>query len=124
MFDRRHLVGALCLLMAALVPADAQTPVRSVAASLSQLVTGPEGYRVLPIGLTAGARGITALEPSLPVLATQPRVVIVGGLDGSPDGTRVVVDLVTWRLGDATIVRNRRRWQRMSIPSSTSPMEP
>ena len=53
MFHRRHLVGALCLLMAALVPAAAQTPVRSVAASLSQLVTGPEGYRVLPIGLTA-----------------------------------------------------------------------
>jgi unsaturated rhamnogalacturonyl hydrolase len=116
MFERRHRVGALCLLLGALIPASAQTPVRSVAASLSQLVTGPEGYRVLPIGLTAGARGITALEPSLPVLATQPRIVIVGGLDGSPDGSRVVVDLVTWRLGDATIVRNRRRWQVAAVP--------
>ena len=116
MFERRHAVGALCLLVSALVPAVAQTPARSIAASLSQLVTGPEGYRVLPIGLTAGARGITALEPSLPVLATQPRIVIVGGLDGSADGTRVVVDLVTWRLGDATIVRNRRRWQMAAVP--------
>jgi rhamnogalacturonyl hydrolase YesR len=71
---------------------------------------------VLPIGLTAGARGITALEPSLPVLATQPRIVIVGGLDGSAEGSRVVVDLVTWRLGDATIVRNRRRWQVAAVP--------
>jgi hypothetical protein len=66
MFERRHVVGALCLIVGMLVPAYAQAPSRSVAASLSQLVTGPEGYRVLPIGLTAGARGITALEPSLP----------------------------------------------------------
>jgi rhamnogalacturonyl hydrolase YesR len=116
MFDRRHVVGALCLIVGMLVPAYAQAPSRSVAASLSQLVTGPEGYRVLPIGLTAGARGITALEPSLPVLATQPRIVIVGGLDGSAEGSRVVVDLVTWRLGDATIVRNRRRWQVAAVP--------
>ncbi|MCC6990000.1 MAG: glycoside hydrolase family 88 protein [Acidobacteria bacterium] len=116
MFERRHAVGALCLLVSALVPAVAQTPARSVAASLSQLVTGPEGYRVLPIGLTAGARGITALEPSLPVLATQPRIVIVGGLDGAADGRRVVLDLVSWRLGDATIVRNRRRWQVAAVP--------
>lgn len=116
MFERRHAASALCLLASALVPVHAQPPARTVAASLSQLVTGPEGYRVLPIGLTAGARGITALEPSLPVLATQPRIVIVGGLDGSSDGTRVVVDLVTWRLGDATIVRNRRRWQVAAVP--------
>ena len=73
MFERRHAASALCLLASALVPVHAQPPARTVAASLSQLVTGPEGYRVLPIGLTAGARGIPALEPSLPVLATQRR---------------------------------------------------
>lgn len=119
MFNRRHAVAALCLLLSAAGPVAAQPAApsaSSVAASLSRLVTGPEGYRVLPIGLTAAHRGITALEPSLPVLATQPRVVIVGGLDGAADGTRAVVDLVTWRLGDGSIVRNRRRWQVAAVP--------
>lgn len=119
MSNRRHALAALCLLLSAAGPVDAQpaaASASSVAASLSRLVTGPEGYRVLPIGLTATHRGITALEPSLPVLATQPRVVIVGGLDGAADGTRAVVDLVTWRLGDGSIVRNRRRWQVAALP--------
>ena len=116
MVDRRHALGVLCLLVSAIGPVAAQPAATSVAASLSRLVTGPEGYRVLPIGLTAAHRGITALEPSLPVLATQPRVVLVGGLDGSADGMRAVVDVVTWRLGDASIVRNRRRWQVAAVP--------
>ncbi len=108
----------LVLLLLALGPAaaPAQTPTGGVAARLSALVTGPEGYRVGPIGLTAGERNIAALEPSLPVLSTQPRIALVGGVDGSGDGTRVVLDLVTWRLNDTSIVRNRRRWQVAAVP--------
>jgi len=106
------------LLLAAAGPSLslAQTGNGVVAAALSALVTGPDGYRVGPMGLTAGARGITAIEPSLPVLATQPRIVLVGGLDGSNESMRVVLDLVTWRLGDRSIVRNRRRWQVAAVP--------
>ncbi len=116
MFDCRRAACALLLLQLGVSSLPAQTPPVPVAAALSQLVTGPEGYRVGPIGLTAEARGITALEPSLPVLATQPRIVLVAGVDGSADGTRVVLNLVTWRLSDRSIVRNRRRWQVAAVP--------
>jgi hypothetical protein len=79
-------------------------------------VTGLDGYNVGPIGLTATGRGITAFEPGVPVLATQPHIVLVAGLDGSGDGARVVLDLLAWRLSDGSLVRNRRRWQVAAVP--------
>ena len=116
MIECRRAVHGLLLLLFGVTSLSAQAPPASVSAVLSQLAIGPDGYRVGPMGLTAGARGITAIEPSLPVLATQPRIVLVGGLDGSDESRRVVLDLVTWRLGDRSIVRNRRRWQVAAVP--------
>ncbi len=116
MFACRRAACALLLLIVTPATALAQPSAGPVTAGLTALVTGPEGYQVTPIGLTASGRPMMALEPAVPVLATQPRVVLVGGLDGSSDGARVVLEVVTWRLNDASIVRNRRRWQVAAVP--------
>ena len=64
-------------------PAAAQSA-ESVAAALRPLATVREQHVIEPIGLTATGRRIMALEPALPPVATQRRVVLVGGLDGTP----------------------------------------
>lgn len=119
MFARRRAVPALLVLLAVLpltTSGLAQLRGADISAQLSAMAPTPDGYRVAPIGLTASGRGIAAIEPGVPVLATQPRIVIVGGLDGSRDSARAVLDIVSWRLADAGIVRNRRRWQIAAVP--------
>ena len=116
MIDSRCAVSTLFVVLSAATGARAQIPGDSIATALTTLAAGPEGYRVAPIGLTAAGRGVTALEPGVPVLATQPRIVLVAGLDGAAEGTRVVLDLAAWRLTDASLVRNRRRWQVAVVP--------
>ncbi len=116
MIDPGRAVSLLLVVLSAATGASAQVPGDPIATELATLVTGPEGYRVGAIGLTAAGRGVTALEPAVPVLATQPRIVLVAGLDGSAQGTRVVLDLAAWRLTDASLLRNRRRWQVAAVP--------
>ncbi len=119
MFGPCRAVSALFLLVSAFAVVSAQTtavPAASVAAELARIAPAPDGYRVGPIGLTAAGRAIAALEPALPALPTQPRIVLVAGLDGSREGTRAVLDVLAWRLADATLVRNRRRWQVAAVP--------
>ena len=119
MFGVCRALGALFLLVSASTLASAQTaalPPASVADELTRIAPTRDGYRVGPIGLTAAGRGMAALEPALPALPTQPRIVLVGGLDGSRESTRVVLDVLAWRLGDGTLVRNRRRWQVAAVP--------
>ena len=116
MFDRCRAVCALLLLLSPATSGDAQTITSAIAAELRTVAPAPDGYSVGPIGLTVTGRAIAAIEPDVPVLATQPRIVIVGGLDGSPAGARVVLDLVGWRMSDGSLVRNRRRWQVAAVP--------
>ena len=116
MFGFRRAAGALFLLVSATGVARAQPSADAVAVELTRIAPAREGYRVGPIGLTAAGRGIAAIEPALPALPTQPRIVLVAGLDGSRASTRVVLDVRAWRLGDATLVRNRRRWQVAAVP--------
>ncbi|MEZ5419143.1 MAG: glycoside hydrolase family 88 protein [Vicinamibacterales bacterium] len=94
----------------------AQPVAGPMAAALERAVRGPEGHHLGPIGLTAGGRVIAALEPAAPALATQPRVVIVGGLDGSSDGARSVLEVVSWRLAADPPVRTRRNFQLAAVP--------
>jgi unsaturated rhamnogalacturonyl hydrolase len=112
--------GALVLAALSVHPTTGvaqSTPSSShIASEIARLVRGPQEHRLGPIGLTASGRGIAALEPSLPAMATQPRVVIVGGLDGASEGARAVLDLVAWRLASETAARNRRRWQLAAVP--------
>ena len=119
MFGLRRAACAFVLLVSPFPVASAQTiaaPAPSVAAELVRIAPARDGYRVGPIGLTAAGRGIAALEPAVPALPTQPRIVLVAGLDGSREGTRAVLDVLAWRLADATLVRNRRRWQVAAVP--------
>ncbi|MEP7117182.1 MAG: glycoside hydrolase family 88 protein [Acidobacteriota bacterium] len=116
MFVRPGVLAVLALVTALATATHAQAPADAISVALARNVDGPSRYLVGPIGLTASGRGITALEPTVPALATQPRIVIVGGLDGSPDGTRAVLDLLTWRFAPGTETKNRARWQVAAVP--------
>jgi rhamnogalacturonyl hydrolase YesR len=116
MFAAPRAAVALCLVAAAVSPALSQPPTSAVATELERIARGPEGHHVGPIGLTASGRRIAALEPAAPALATQPRVVIVGGLDGSRDISRAVLDVVAGRLAADPPVRTRRNFQLAAVP--------
>ncbi len=74
------------------------------------------GAVVEPIGLTTSGRRIRALEPAIPPVANQRRLVLVGGLDGTVESTRAVLDALTAMTGGATPSSNRRRWQVAAVP--------
>ena len=116
MLPGRRLALVVCLSLAGPAAAGAQSPDGPLAAALATAARGPEGHHLGPIGLTATGRRIAAIEPAAPALATQPRVVIVGGLDGSADGARAVLDVVAWRLAADPPVRQRRNFQLAAVP--------
>ena len=96
--------------------AQPSPPADRIAPALRQIVAGPERYAVEAIGLTATGRRIAALEPAVPPVATQRRVVLVAGLDGTRDSTRAVLDVLTWGFASGTPSSNRRRWQVAAVP--------
>ena len=106
----------VCLLIVSPWPGAAQSLDGPMAAALATAARGPEGHHLGPIGLTANGRRIAALEPAAPALATQPRIVIVGGLDGSVDSARAVLDVVSWRLAADPPIRQRRNFQLAAVP--------
>ena len=118
MFRRPHVILLACAAVAGAMarPVAAQTP-DAIAAALQPLAGGANQYAVEAIGLTAEGRRIVALEPALPPVANQRRVVIVGGLDGSPEATRAVLDVLRWSgQSGAVVSSNRRRWQVAGVP--------
>lgn len=106
----------MCLSLAVPSLVHAQSPDGPLAAALATAARGPEGHHLGPIGLTGTGRRIAAIEPAAPALATQPRIVIVGGLDGSTDGARAVLDVVSWRLAADPPIRTRRNFQLAAVP--------
>lgn len=115
--SRRAASATLVVVWLAASSGGAQTqPAAQVATQLAGLTLGLEGHHVGPIGLTATGRGIAALEPAVAPLATQPRVVLIGGLDGAVGGANAVLDLVRWRLAAGRPATNRRRWQLAAVP--------
>ena len=117
MREPRLIAQIACALLMGASPATsgAQTDDR-MAAALRPFTAGRERYAVEAIGLSAGGRRIIALEPALPPVANQRRVVLVAGLDGSDDGTRAVLDLLTSGIANGTAFSNRRRWQVAAVP--------
>ena len=113
----RRRVACLAVWIASVghAPAAAQSA-ESVAAALRLLATVREQHVIEPIGLTATGRRIMALEPAQPPVANQRRVVIVGGLDGSAAGARVVLDVLRAGVANGTAFGNRRRWQVAAVP--------
>ncbi len=117
MRERRLIAQIACALLMGASPATsgAQTDDR-MAAALRPFTAGRERYAVEAIGLTASGRRIIALEPALPPVANQRRVVLVAGLDGSDEGTRAVLDLLKSGIANGTAFSNRRRWQVAAVP--------
>lgn len=116
MLPGRRLALVVCLSFVGPRFAVAQSTDGPLAAALATAARGPEGHHLGPIGLTAAGRRIAAIEPAAPALATQPRIVIVGGLDGSTDGARAVLDVVSWRLAADPPIRTRRNFQLAAVP--------
>jgi rhamnogalacturonyl hydrolase YesR len=111
---RPHLILIACVACALARPA-AQTP-DAITAALQPLTGGASQYAVEAIGLTAEGRRIVALEPALPPVANQRRVVIVGGLDGTAASTAAVLDVLRWSADTTPASSNRRRWQVAGVP--------
>ncbi|MFN7976594.1 MAG: glycoside hydrolase family 88 protein [Vicinamibacterales bacterium] len=116
MLPGRRFACVVCLLLVSPRPGAPQSIDGPMAAALATAARGPEGHHLGPIGLTASGRRIAALEPAAPALATQPRIVIVGGLDGSVEGARAVLDVVSWRLAADPPIRQRRNFQLAAVP--------
>ncbi len=112
----RRAVAVLIIVAAPAGAALAQAPAGPIAGELAAIARGPEGHHIGSIGLTATGRRIAALEPAMPALATQPRVVIVGGLDGSGAGARAVLEVLKGRLAADPPVRTRRNVQLAAVP--------
>ena len=117
MRERHVIAPVVCALLLWASPAssEAQGDDR-MAALLQPLTAGRERYAVEAIGLTAGGRRVIALEPALPPVANQRRVVLVAGLDGSDNGTRAVLEVLTSGVANGTAFSNRRRWQVAAMP--------
>jgi unsaturated rhamnogalacturonyl hydrolase len=67
-------------------------------------------------GLTASGRRLWSLEPAGGPDASKRKVVIVGGLDGSPESTAAVMRVLHWWFThrDAAVLRND--WQLAAVP--------
>jgi len=116
-FRRPHLILLVSALVAcALAPSAAAQNADAVTTALQPLSGGASQYAVEAIGLSAEGRRIIALEPSLPPVANQRRVVIVGGLDGTAASTAAVLDVLRWSTGTTPASSNRRRWQVAGVP--------
>jgi unsaturated rhamnogalacturonyl hydrolase len=106
--------GALAALVLVLPSLAGAQDGDAIEEALRPLATA--GAVVEPIGLTASGRRIRALEPAIPPAANQRRLVLVGGLDGSAESTRAVLDALTAMTGGPTPSSNRRRWQVAAVP--------
>lgn len=110
------LLACAAIACASARPAPAQTA-DAIATALQPLAGGANQYAVEAIGLTADGRRMLALEPALPPVANQRRVMIVGGLDGSSEAARAVLEVLRWSgQTGAAVSSNRRRWQVAGVP--------
>ena len=111
----RVLTFAVCALAASVAGASSQ-PSSTLESGLRQLAGSGERHVLEAIGLSAGGRRILALEPSLPAVATERRVVLVGGLDGAAASAQTVLEILKAQAAAATMSGNRRRWQLTGVP--------
>ena len=111
----RVLAFVVCAIAAPVAGASGQ-PSPTLEPALRQLAGSGERHVVEAIGLSAGGRRILALEPSLPAVVTERRVVIVGGLDGAAASAQTVLAILKAQATAASVSNNRRRWQLAGVP--------
>ncbi|MGD9906076.1 MAG: glycoside hydrolase family 105 protein [Vicinamibacterales bacterium] len=112
-----HAVGLAAIALSAFPGVAAAQSTTEIESALQALAGGANQYAVEAIGLTPDGQRIMALEPALPPVANQRRVILVGGLDGTAEATRAVLDVLAWSSeSGAVISSNRRRWQVAGVP--------
>jgi rhamnogalacturonyl hydrolase YesR len=87
----------------------------SLDADLRAIAAKAPELRVDAAGLTRSGRRIWSVEPIL-VDPGRPKVVIVGGLDGSKASTGAVIDLLRWWTLDPEAAAIRGHWQMAALP--------
>jgi unsaturated rhamnogalacturonyl hydrolase len=113
------------LVLAGALHLCASYPVSAQTARVTDRVE--QALRALPIadvplsvvdaaGLTASGRRLWSLEPTTAPAASKRKVVIVGGLDGSPESTAAVMRVLHWWFThrDAAVLRND--WELAAVP--------
>jgi rhamnogalacturonyl hydrolase YesR len=76
----------------------------------------PDAYAVDAAGMSRSGRRLWSLEPKVPLDGSRRRVVIVGGLDGSPESTAAVVDVLKWYFTLPALAAFREGWQVAAVP--------
>ena len=108
---------------AAAAPEQAQATAQRQAAgaeapqALRALVPdGPGTVQVDAAGLTKSGRRMWAIEPAGAVDPKRPRLVLIGGLDGDPAGTTIVMRVLQWWFTDPAAAGLRAEWQIAALP--------
>jgi rhamnogalacturonyl hydrolase YesR len=114
---------AVLLLAGALLtpaaPAGAQpgTTPDAVEQALRALpIAQPATVRVDAAGLTGSGRRIWSLEPIGDPHPSRPRLVLIGGLDGSPESTAAVMRVLRWWFTDRDAAVLQNQWQIAAVP--------
>lgn len=126
---RRFGALALAWIGLACACAPAQPPLAGegdLQAALDALATaGGEPDIVSAAGTTRDDVPLLTLENGSPFEASRPerRLVIVGGLDGHPDGAGIVLDAVRWFKTEAA-AEDRERWLVSALPMAVPAADP
>ncbi len=97
--------------------ASSQAPPDPLRQSLREVETNDPGtHRVDAAGMARSGRRMWSLEPTRPMRPADRRLVIVGGLDGSPEGAGAVVDLLKWYFTLPALASFRESWQVAALP--------
>jgi unsaturated rhamnogalacturonyl hydrolase len=114
---RRASLVVLMVLASAAAMASQAPPSELLERTLQDVVkNAPDAYRVDAAGMTRNGRRLWSLEPAAPPARAVRRLVILGGLDGSPDGARAVVDLLKWYFTLPALASFRDQWQVAAVP--------
>lgn len=112
-----------CLLAAALLPGAALAAggqpggaSDGVEQALRALPIQPATMRVDAAGLTGSGRRIWSIEPVGDPHPSRPRLVLIGGLDGSPDSTAAVMRVLRWWFTDREAAVLQNQWQIAAVP--------
>ena len=76
----------------------------------------PDTYAVDAAGMSRSGRRLWSLEPKVPLDSARRRVVILGGLDGSPESAAAVVDVLKWYFTLPALAAFREGWQVAAVP--------
>ena len=77
---------------------------------------GPRTVLVDAAGLTKSGRRMWAIEPVGAGDPKRPKLVLVGGLDGDPASTAIVMRVLNWWFADRAAAALRAEWQIAALP--------